>query len=346
MTDPIFVPGSSEPTFSMLDVPPILSLVYRISRTMDDLALVENLANTFQSFFERLTSGQPPSYSSHYEHLCEAFLAQTHAIVHGPSGSDGVRLAEHFAECTGLNVKSLQVNSTMWQQDLFGTEKSTASGITEIVPGPIFGNVIVFAGLDQMHIGLQNALAGVLRTRKVPLGPLSIKQVQPFFVIGVTDSGSDTFVKPSLLREFSCFCNLQHSWTVEDLVRTDFVQHGGGAALEPSELREFMHVVSRVPIPDHLFKFANEIFRILHEGEWFKEFVHGELSRSSLATWQVLAQARALIKGSTHVRREDFMETAISALSNHVELTFSGQSEGLDISDVINRAAADVGDEI
>ena len=99
-------------------------------------------------------------------------------------------------------------------------------------------------------------------------------------------------------------------------------------------IREFQHVVRRIPVADHVFQYASAIVRATRPDEPdAPEFVKklmawGAGPRASINL--ILAgKARSALRGRSHVAAEDIRQLCLPILRHRIIPNFAARSEGM-----------------
>ena len=112
--------------------------------------------------------------------------------------------------------------------------------------------------------------------------------------------------------------------------------------LTAKEIIEHQHLVRRVPVPDHIYKYAAKLVRKTRPHgstapDWLKPLVSWGAGPRAVQYLILGAKARAALHGSYMVRLEDIQEVAIPVLTHRVITTFAAQAEGLDAKQIVKR---------
>ena len=120
--------------------------------------------------------------------------------------------------------------------------------------------------------------------------------------------------------------------------------------LHAPEIIAYQNLVRRVPVPDHIYKYAA---RLGPQNTATRR--HGARLAQALVSWgagpravQNLilgARARAALLGSYMVRLEDVQEVAAPVLTHRLITSFAAQAEGLSSKDIVRRLVEESNDE-
>jgi MoxR-like ATPase len=112
--------------------------------------------------------------------------------------------------------------------------------------------------------------------------------------------------------------------------------------LHAPEIIGYQNLVRRMPVPDHIYKYAARLARKTrpHGGtapDWLKPLVSWGAGPRAVQNLILGARARAALLGSYMVRLEDVQEVASPVLTHRVITTFTAQSERIDAKAIIAR---------
>ena len=105
---------------------------------------------------------------------------------------------------------------------------------------------------------------------------------------------------------------------------------------------QLQEIVRRVPVADHVIRYALQFSRLTRRTEggcpdFVNEFVTwGAGPRAS--QYLILAgKARALLKGRYHVSTEDIRQIALPVMRHRIVTNFNAEAEGVKSDDIVRR---------
>jgi MoxR-like ATPase len=121
--------------------------------------------------------------------------------------------------------------------------------------------------------------------------------------------------------------------------------------LHAPEIIAYQNLVRRVPVPDHIYKYAARLARKTrpHAGtapDWLKPLVSWGAGPRAVQNLILGARARAALLGSYMVRLEDVQEVAAPVLTHRLITSFAAQAEGLSSKDIVRRLVEESNDEV
>jgi MoxR-like ATPase len=115
--------------------------------------------------------------------------------------------------------------------------------------------------------------------------------------------------------------------------------------LTAAEIVDLQRMVREVPVSDHVIRYALSLVRQTRVGEpGVPDFVAEHLRWGAgprAVQFLILgAKSRALLRGRTHVTAEDVQALAKPVLRHRLVLSFTAESEGLLVDDLVDRLLA------
>src|SRR3954470_1129504 len=322
----------------------------------DELAAVEKLQQGYHNMRSELGKvivGQ----EAVIEELLVALFCRGHALLVGVPGVAKTLLISTLARTLGLAFSRIQFTPDLMPSDITGTEvieedKTTGGRQLRFVRGPIFANVILADEINRTPPKTQAALLEAMQEHQVTAGGKLHRLPQPFFVLATQNpiEQEGTYPLPEAqLDRFMFNINVGYPSEEEEFQivrlttagRTVHLDH----VLTGEEVIALQEIVRRVPVADHVIRYALQFTRLTRKGEgnvpsFVKDFV-GWGAGPRASQYLVLAgKARALLKGRYHVSTEDIRQVAQPVLRHRILTNFNAEAEGIK-SDKIVRMLID-----
>ena len=323
-----------------------------------DLAAAEKLREAYAQMKAELSKvivGQ----EAVIEELLIALFCRGHALLVGVPGLAKTLLISTVSKTLGLDFNRIQFTPDLMPSDITGTDvikTDQATGGREMVflKGPVFANVILADEINRTPPKTQAALLEAMQERHVTSGGKTLDLPDPFFVLATQNpiEQEGTYPLPEAQLDRFMF-NILVSYPKED---EEFEIVRRTTAPIKSELRQILsrddilglqETVRRVPVADHVIKYALQLTRQTRRGEadvpeFVKEFVDfGAGPRAS--QYLILGgKARALLHGRSHVSTSDIAALAVPVLRHRVTTNFNAEAEGVDGAEVARRLVAHV----
>jgi MoxR-like ATPase len=112
--------------------------------------------------------------------------------------------------------------------------------------------------------------------------------------------------------------------------------------LDSARIGKLQHVVRRVPIADHVARYALKLARLTRPSEsdspkWIKDFVTWGAGPRASQYLVLGAKARAVLQGRDFVRHDDIRAVALPVLRHRIKTNFSAEAEGITTDEIVRR---------
>src|SRR5687768_329957 len=244
----------------------------------DELAAVEKLQQGYHNMRSELGKvivGQ----EAVIEELLVALFCRGHTLLVGVPGLAKTLLISTLAKTLGLSFNRIQFTPDLMPSDITGTEvieedKTTGGRILRYVRGPIFANVILADEINRTPPKTQAALLEAMQEHQVTAGGKQHRLPQPFFVLATQNpiEQEGTYPLPEAqLDRFMFNINVGYPSEEEEFQivrlttagRTVNLQH----VLSGDEVMQLQDVVRKVPVADHVIRYALQFSRLTRKGE-------------------------------------------------------------------------------
>ena len=322
----------------------------------DELAAVEKLQQGYHNMRSELGKvivGQ----EAVIEELLIALFCRGHTLLVGVPGLAKTLLISTLAKTLGLSFNRIQFTPDLMPSDITGTEiieedKTTGGRVMRFVRGPVFANVILADEINRTPPKTQAALLEAMQEHQVTAGGKLHRLPQPFFVLATQNpiEQEGTYPLPEAqLDRFMFNINVGYPSEEEEFQIVRLTTMGREVqlshVLSGEEVIKLQDVVRKVPVADHVIRYALQFSRLTRKTEgnvpdFVSEYVAwGAGPRAS--QYLILAgKARALLKGRYHVSTEDIRQVALPVLRHRIVTNFNAEAEGIK-SDTIVRKLMD-----
>ncbi|RLS76088.1 MAG: MoxR family ATPase [Planctomycetota bacterium] len=287
------------------------------------------------------------------ERLAICMFARGHALLMGVPGLAKTLLVSKLAETMSLNFSRIQFTPDLMPMDITGTDilQDGADGRREFqfIRGPVFANIVLADEINRAPPKTQAAMLEAMQEQKVTVVGKTFKLESPFFVLATQNpvEQEGTYPLPEAqLDRFMFLIELDYPSEEEEVL---IARTTTGEALPEldhlmtaAEIIEHQQLVRRVPVPDHIYRYAAKLVRKTRpQGSsapaWLKPLVAWGAGPRAVQFLILGAKARAALHGSYMVRLEDIHEVAVPVLTHRVITTFAAQAEGLDAKQIVKR---------
>jgi MoxR-like ATPase len=313
--------------------------------TGDDLKAVEALAAARAAVLaqiEKRVVGQREVV----DHLLISLFSRGHCLFVGVPGLAKTLLISTLAEVLNLSFNRVQFTPDLMPSDITGTdilEEDRATGRRELrfLKGPLFANIVLADEVNRTPPKTQAALLQAMQEYRVTASGRTWPLDQPFLVFATQNpiEQEGTYPLPEAqLDRFMFLVDVGYP-TAEEEVQIVKQTTSGSAAplarvLSPEQILSLQDLVRRVPVPDHVVRYAVELARATRPKEpgaldfVAKNVAWGAGPRASQYL-VVGAKARAVLSGRFAASVDDVRALARPVLRHRVLPNFTAESEGL-----------------
>ncbi len=319
----------------------------------EELAAVEKLQQAYHNMKAELGKvivGQ----EAVIEELLVALFCKGHALLVGVPGLAKTLMISTLSRTLGLSFNRIQFTPDLMPSDITGTEvieedKATGARSMRFVRGPVFANVILADEINRTPPKTQAALLEAMQEHQVTAGGKLHRLPQPFFVLATQNpiEQEGTYPLPEAQLDRFMF-NIYVGYPSEEeefqIVRLTTqsrkvdLQH----VLSGEEVLALQEIVRKVPVADHIIRYALQFSRLTrrHEGDcpdFVNEYV-GWGAGPRASQYLILAgKARALLKGRYHVSTEDIRQVALPVLRHRIVTNFNAEAEGIKSDQIVKK---------
>ena len=329
-----------------------------MSKKTDDTKAVEELGKARDAIVSELRK-TIVGMDDVIDEMMIAIFARGHCLLVGVPGLAKTLLVSSLAETMSMSFKRIQFTPDLMPSDITGTEllqedPETHERRFKFQKGPVFTNLLLADEINRTPPKTQAALLEAMQEKRISSGGEDYKLDEPFFVLAtqnpieqegtypLPEAQLDRFLfnimvkYPSKSEEFDIMRNV----TNDEEPKLEKVVDG------PTIL-ELQHLVRRIPVADHVFKYALELERATRPDEpEAPEFVKKLMSwgagpRASLNL--ILAgKARAALRGRCHVSTDDVREVCLPILRHRIIPNFAARSEGMNSDSLIEKLLKEI----
>jgi MoxR-like ATPase len=319
----------------------------------DDVQAVQRLAEAYRRITQELGKvivGQQEVI----EQLLIAMFARGHCLLVGVPGLAKTLLIRTLADALSLDFSRIQFTPDLMPSDITGTEviqEDRASGTREFrfLPGPVFANVILADEINRTPPKTQAALLEAMQEHQVTVGGKRHRLSEPFFVLAtqnpIEQEGTYPLPEAQLDRfMFNVYVDYPSEEEEFQIVRqtTADVEQRLVATLSAEEILALQRIVRRVPVADHVARYALKFTRLTRreKGE-VPDFIRDYVSWGAgprASQYLVLgAKARAVLHGRYYAGCEDVRAVAHPVLRHRIMTNFNAEAEGIRPDDIVDR---------
>jgi len=319
----------------------------------DDVQAVQQLKEAYELINEQLARvivGQQQVL----EELLVALFARGHCLLVGVPGLAKTLMIRTLADAMSLEFSRIQFTPDLMPSDITGTEviqEDKASGSREMrfLKGPVFGNVILADEINRTPPKTQAALLEAMQEHQVTVGGVKHDLPEPFFVLATQNpiEQEGTYPLPEAqLDRFMFQVNVDYPSEDEELAivkqTTSELSTTAGNVLSGDDIAEFTRLVRRVPVADHVHRYAIQIVRRTRRDsddapDFVREYVQWGAGPRASQYLILGAKARAVLNGRRHASHEDVQAVAGPVLRHRLKTNFNADAEGVSSSEIVRR---------
>jgi MoxR-like ATPase len=288
------------------------------------------------------------------DHLLTALFARGHCLFVGVPGLAKTLLISTLAETLNLSFQRIQFTPDLMPSDITGTEvleedHSTGKRIFRFIHGPIFANLVLADEINRTPPKTQAALLQSMQEYKVTAGGQTYDLDLPFLVFATQNpiEQEGTYPLPEAqLDRFMFQVDVGYPTEEEEeaIVRqqTSDYQAELSRVLSPERILDLQNLVLRVPVADHVVKYAVALVRATRpDSPTAPEFVKQHVSWGGgprASQYLILAgKSRAILDGRFAVSVDDVRALARPTLQHRMILNYRAEAEGVTSAQIIDR---------
>jgi MoxR-like ATPase len=324
----------------------------------DDLRAVQELAyarNAIVEQIEKRVVGQREVV----DHLLIALFSRGHCLFVGVPGLAKTLLISTLADVLNLSFNRIQFTPDLMPSDITGTDileedKATGHRAFRFMHGPLFANIILADEVNRTPPKTQAALLQAMQEYRVTAGGRTYPLALPFLVFATQNpiEQEGTYPLPEAqLDRFMFLVDVGYPSAEEEVEIVKSTTGGAQPKLEkilsPERIIALQDLVRRVPVPDHVVRYAVELVRNTRPKEpGVPDFVAKNVSWGAgprASQYLVLAaKARAILNGRFVAAVEDVRALARPVLRHRVLPNFTAESEGITSVKLVDQLVASV----
>jgi len=321
--------------------------------TADDLQLVEAMrrrTDLIRREVARVIVGQQDVL----DQILMVLIAGGHGLLIGMPGMAKTLMVRTTAQVLDLEFKRIQFTPDLMPTDITGTEvletnKSTLEREFRFIRGPIFCNLLLADEINRTPPKTQAALLEAMQEKRVTVGNVTYTLDDPYFVLAtqnpIEQEGTYPLPEAQLDRfMFNIWVDYPQEHEEETIISTTTI----GKTVQPqkvltkAEVLQLQEVVRKIPVSEHVVKYAARLVRATRPGSaGAPDFVGQYVSTGAgprAGQYLILAaKARAVLEGRIHVSCADIRAAALPVLRHRLLTNFAADSEGLTSSHLVTR---------
>ena len=212
------------------------------------------------------------------EELLIAMFARGHCLLVGVPGLAKTLMIRTLADALALHFSRIQFTPDLMPADITGTEviqedKLSGSRGFKFLKGPIFANIILADEINRTPPKTQSALLEAMQEYQITAGGARHRLAEPFFVLATQNpiEHEGTYPLPEAQLDRFMFHVLVDYPSEEEeflIVRqtTADIETQVAPTLSGEQILALQKIVRRVPVADHVIRYALDLVRRTRAG--------------------------------------------------------------------------------
>jgi MoxR-like ATPase len=288
------------------------------------------------------------------EELLIALFARGHCLLVGVPGLAKTLMIRSLASALSLEFNRIQFTPDLMPSDITGTEvlqedKAAGSREFRFLKGPVFANIVLADEINRTPPKTQAALLEAMQERQVTVGGKRHPLDEPFFVLAtqnpIEQEGTYPLPEAQLDRfMFQVWVGYPSEEEELEIVKrtTADVEQRITATLDATRIGQLQHIVRKIPIADHVARYALKLARLTRRTEadappFVKDYVMWGAGPRASQYLVLGAKARAVLQGRDFVTHDDIRAVALPVLRHRLKTNFNAEAEGLTTDEIIRR---------
>jgi len=279
------------------------------------------------------------------DQLLTALFAGGHVLLVGVPGLAKTLLISSLARVLDLEFNRIQFTPDLMPSDITGTDileedATTGRRAMRFIRGPVFANVVLADEINRTPPKTQAALLQAMQEKEVTAGGQTFSLPLPFFVLATQNpiELEGTYPLPEAQLDRFMF-NVQVDYPSqseeEQIVSTTTSAYKPQLerVLGGADILALQQLVRRVPVTEHVVRYAVRLARATRGGEGAPDFVRQWVSWGAgprASQFLVLgAKTRAVMRGRLAPGIEDVQAVAAAVLRHRVVTNFTAEADGV-----------------
>jgi MoxR-like ATPase len=320
--------------------------------TADDLQAIEKLGSACKQLKDEISKiivGQ----AHVVDDLLTAIFSRGHCLMIGVPGLAKTLMVRTIAQSIDLGFNRIQFTPDLMPSDITGTEiieedKSTGGRQFKFVKGPVFANILLADEINRTPPKTQAALLQAMQELQVTIGGQTYDLPRPFFVLATQNpiEQEGTYPLPEAqLDRFMFDIRIGYPKPEEELLIAKMTTADSDVAvskvLTGAEIEHLQKIVRRLPISDHVGRYAVDLARSTRPDDeiapgFIKENVNWGAGTRAVQYLVLGAKARAAISGQYNVTCAHVRDVAALVLRHRVMTNFHAEAEGISPDKIVS----------
>ena len=269
-------------------------------------------------------------------------FSRGHVLLEGVPGLAKTLMISTLARTMDLAFSRIQFTPDLMPADVTGTEiieedRATGHRDFRFMQGPLFANVILADEINRTPPKTQASLLEAMQERQVTVGRTRHALPSPFFVLATQNpiEQEGTYPLPEAQQDRFMFKVFVEYPTFDEEFEVARRTTGTSvpdvtSVLDAEEIERLQELVRRVPVSDHVVRYALSLVRQTRVGDpgvpdFVDELVGWGAGPRAVQFLILGGKARALLEGRFHVSIQDIQKLAKPVLRHRMVVNFGGR---------------------
>jgi len=313
-----------------------------------DVAAAEALTHSYQKLkneIAKVVIGQDDTVRL----LLTAIFCQGHCLLVGVPGLAKTLLIQTIASALDLEFNRIQFTPDLMPSDILGSETLDQERNFKFIKGAVFANIILADEINRTPPKTQSALLEAMQEYAVTIAGQKYELSRPFFVLAtqnpIEQEGTYPLPEAQLDRfMFNIYLDYPSYQSEVEIVKatTSDQRPVVNRVITGEEIREFQHLVRRVPVVDNVIEYAVSLVhktrpnteKASADANQYLEWGAGPRASQALI---LAAKCNALLNGKYSPDIEDVRAVALPILRHRVVRNFKAEAENISVEQLIKR---------
>jgi MoxR-like ATPase len=328
-----------------------------VAETPPDLRAVEEIARAridIKAEVEKRIIGQ----QAVIDQLLTSLFARGHCLFVGVPGLAKTLLISTLAEVLDLSFNRIQFTPDLMPSDITGTdvlEEDHATGrrAFRFIKGPLFAHIVLADEINRTPPKTQAALLQAMQEQRVSAGGQTHVLQAPFLVFATQNpiEQEGTYPLPEAqLDRFMFQVDVGYPSADEEFAivkqQTSAYRPITRKVLSPERILALQELVLRVPVADHVVRYAVALVRATRPQESTLPFIKENVAFGAgprASQFLILgAKAKAILEGRPAAAIDDVRALAHPTLQHRIITNFHAEAEGIKARALIDQLLASV----
>ena len=288
-----------------------------------------------------------------------SMIAGGHCLLVGVPGLAKTMTVRTLAQVLDLDFNRVQFTPDLMPSDITGTDileedEQTGRKSFRFIRGPMFTNMLLADEINRTPPKTQAALLEAMQEKSVTASGSTYELPPPFFVLATQNplEQEGTYPLPEAqLDRFMFNIHLDYPAAEDEMVvikaTTQAAQEHAEKVLGRKDILSLQHVVRRVPVSDHVIKYATRLVRATRPEAkdvpaFVKDWLYCGAGPRACQNLILGAKARAVLAGRVNVSCDDVRSVSTAVLRHRMFTNFNADSEGVTTVDIVARLLKEV----